>query len=85
MIIQNASSHLYLGQQVHQCQWHCEGTEENVRDGEIGNEDVPGGQHDLVGEESHQDGDIANNTEYYDQAVEDNQGVVDQGVQSDSN
>ena len=72
----------YPGQEVHQSQRHREGTEENVRYSQVGNEDVPRSQHHLVGEESEKDGGVANDAKYYDQTVEDNQGIVNQGIQS---
>ena len=73
----------YLRQQVHQRQGHCEGAKEYVRYCEVGDEDVPGGEHHLVGEEGEEDGDVAHDAEYYNQTVEDNQRVVDEGVQPD--
>jgi len=36
-----------LGDKVHQGEGHGEGAQEDVRDGEVGNEDVPGGEHHL--------------------------------------
>ena len=69
-------------QQVHQCERHSEGTKENVRYGEVGNEDVPRSQHHLVGEESQEDGGVTNDAKYYDQTIEDNQGIVHQRIQS---
>ena len=78
---ENGLSLLYLGQEVHKSERHCEGTEEDVGDGEVGNEDVPGGQHDLVGQERDDNGKVANEAEDDDNTVEDNQAVVDCGLQ----
>ena len=72
----------YPGQEVHQCERHGEGTQEKVRDGQVGNEDVPCSQHHLVGQESQEDGGVTNDAKYYDQTVENNQGIVNQRIQS---
>ena len=72
-----------LREEVHQGEGHGEGAEEDVGDGEVGDEDVPGGEHHLVGEEGEEDSDVAHDAEYYNQTVEDNQRVVDEGVQPD--
>ena len=73
----------YLRQQVHQRQGHCEGAKEYVRYREVGDEDVPGGEHHLVGEESQDYGGVTNDAQYDDQAVENNQRVVHQWIQPD--
>ena len=72
----------YPGQEIHQGERHGEGTKENVRYSQVGNEDVPRSQHHLVSEESHEDCGVANDAEYYDQTVEDNQSIVNQRIQS---
>ena len=72
----------YPGQEVHQGERHGEGTEEKVRYSEVGNEDVPRSQHDLVGEKSEKDGGVANDAKYDDQTVEDNESIVNHRIQS---
>ena len=74
----------YPGEQVHQCEGHREGTKENVGYRQVGNEDVPRGQHHLVGQEGQDDGEVANHPEDDDQAVEHNQAVVNAWFQSEN-
>ena len=66
----------HLSKQINKCERHGEGTEENVGDGEVDNEDVPGCEHHLVGEEGQDDGQVTNHTQSNDDAVESYQTVV---------
>ena len=72
----------YPGQEVYQGERHGEGTEEDVGYRQVGNEDVPRGQHHLVGQESQKDGGVTNDAKYDDETVENNQSVVNQRIQS---
>ena len=72
----------HLCEEINKCERHGEGTEQDVGDGEIRNEDVPRGQHHLVGQESQKDGGVTNDAKYDDETVENNQSVVNQRIQS---
>ena len=72
-----------LCEEIHKREWHGEGAEEDVGDGQVGDEDVPRGQHHLVGQEGQDDGEVANHPEDDDQAVEHNQAVVNAWLQSE--
>ena len=66
----------HLCQEIHKCKRHGEGAQQNVRDGQVGDEDVPRGEHHLVCQEGQDDGEVPDHPEDDDKTVEDNQAVV---------
>ena len=72
-----------LCEEIHKREWHGEGAEEDIGDGQVGDEDVPRGKHHFVGQEGQDDGEVANHPEDDDQAVEHNQAVVNAWLQSE--
>ena len=69
-----------LCEEINKREWHGEGAEEDVGDGQVGDEDVPRGQHHLVGQEGQDNGKVANNPKDDHQTVEDNQAIMDTGL-----
>ena len=78
MTVQCSPLGTYPGQEVHQGERHGEGTQEDVGYRQVGNEDVPRGQHHLVGQECQKDGGVTDDAKYYDQTIENNQSIVNQ-------
>ena len=70
----------HLCEEINKCERHGEGTEQDVGDGEIRDEDVSRGQHYLVGQEGQDDGKVANHPKDNHQTVEDDQAVMDTGL-----
>ena len=70
----------HLCEKINKCERHGEGTEQDVGDGQVCDEDVPCGQHHLVGKEGQDDGKVANHPEDNHQTVEDDQAVMDTGL-----
>ena len=51
MELRNYFLPFHLCEEINKCERHGEGTQQDVGDGQVRDEDVPRGQHHLVGQE----------------------------------
>ena len=84
MELRNYFLPFHLCEEINKCKRHGKCAQQDIGDGQVRDEYVPCGQHNLVGQEGQDDGRVANHPKDNDQAVEDNQAVMDNGLQPEN-